>query len=1008
MKIKYSFFICFFYSLSTFSQLLFDYSIEEIKVKNRGQAYQTYSNTIFDNDGVVWYTNHNAFVEDFGNNEVYHELNIDKKNNEKIQIVDFLQKRNGVIYASIEKGGVYIFNPLTGYGELKKEYINGKIIKPFQLSLDSDENVWMITEQDVILKYNAQGEVTRYPIAYDDPKNRLNRCLKVFFIKKDVIIKERSKIYLLDKEKNKFSLIYKPKLNIKGTSVVYENGTIFTKNTSGKYAIDNYNQQYDYLSKLNAQVINVPGDLVISVDKENNYLKNYKIDFISAKGSTLSVYSWLKKGKQLKKITTINFTRNINQIKLNENILLVATAGRLHKVIFKRNKFKNFMQSRERERSTRGITVDKDKNVYVIDNLKVLKIKDNQEEVLFEKKESGPFFWNLIKEKDSLLWFSGVNNKIFSYNINNQKLDTYDIPYKQKKGKLFICQALLDYNRNEMLLGGNFGLLIFNKITHKFKKYNTKFNIQEYFIKDILIHKNTLWIATEYNGVFSFNEKTGEQRHYSSKNITYKLTEDRIYDIHLSNKNDIWIGSVNGVDILNTKTSKIIHYGVENGLPDKRIVSIIETDQDFWLGTFNGLARFDKQTKKVSCYSTNDGLPSNEFNQKSFYKHNDSFLVFGGLNGITIFNPNEIKRKKKKSKVKLIKAFFYNKTLDSMICNQYNLEKIKNIDIPYNKNYISLTFGSINGGKIMYKIPELHTNWFFASDMGEVNLIALPEGKYNLIVRSENPNGEGEKSLRYNINIRRAFYQKPFVNTTLILMIILIVTRYYYLIKNKKKYYAYKIRQLHDKAYRAQMNPHFIFNVINNIQSVLFLKGEEVVNEYISSFSRLLRITLQNSDRERITLKEEIEYLKTYLKLIELKNEIKINVIFNIDEELLIDKIRIPPMLFQPIIENAIIHGLKNKKGEKKIEINFKQTNNILLGVIKDNGIGIEAAKKIATKGKYRSYGNKILNERIKILNEMHALKIVLKVREKRTKGTEVVLMIPLYKKTPRKHQKNK
>ncbi|MEE3998737.1 histidine kinase [Tenacibaculum sp. FZY0031] len=216
------------------------------------------------------------------------------------------------------------------------------------------------------------------------------------------------------------------------------------------------------------------------------------------------------------------------------------------------------------------------------------------------------------------------------------------------------------------------------------------------------------------------------------------------------------------------------------------------------------------------------------------------------------------------------------------------------------------------------------------------------------------------------------------------------------------------MRQLHDKAYRAQMNPHFIFNVINNIQSVLFLKGEEVVNEYISSFSRLLRITLQNSDRERITLKEEIEYLKTYLKLTELKNEIKINVIFNIDEELLIDTVRIPPMLFQPIVENAIIHGLKNKKGEKKIEINFKQTNNILLGVIKDNGIGIEAAKKIATKGKYRSYGNKILNERIKILNEMHTLKIVLKVREKRTKGTEVVLMIPLYKKTPRKHQKNK
>lgn len=977
-----------------------DYSIEEIKIKNKNQAFHTQNDIMFDNEGVIWYSIHNTLVQDFRNNHIFHEL-LNNQSNERIDIKDFLQRKDSIIYATSEKG-LYVLNPITGHKKLEREYLNGNLIIPQDLSLDSNDNVWITTNEKLILKYNSEGKVNKYDIDYDGIFKKQSKFRRILFFKDKVLFVDKNDIYLLN-EKQQFSLIYKStQKNTQATLILLENGSFFNRDTSGNLKIDTEDSNYTFSSLLNAQMIMIPGRSAINVSEENIFVNNYKIDFISKIDNKMLFYHWSKNEKKLKKINTIDFKGLINSFVVNKNYLLIATIGKLHLLTFNKYRFLNYLKSPKKVITTRSIRMSTKEDIYVIENNSVLELKKNKPpKVIYTNNSDDYFLWNLTLENDSILWFSGLENELHKYNIITQKSKKYEIPFIEKNS-FCLYQSTCEYSENEMLLGGSFGLVKFNKLSEAFERYDAEFDIQKYFIKDVIYKNNILWVATQDNGLFYFNEKTKEQRHYKSSERYYKLTGNKLYDIHLSKDDEIWIGSTNGVDVLEPNTNKITHYDINDGLPDKRVVSIIETEEDFWMGTFNGLVRFNKVVKEMSTYDGSNGLNVSEFNQKSFYHFNDSLVFFGGINGFTMFNPNKIKRKQVNSKIKLIKTLFYDKDIDSLSSKKYNISHIDEIDVPYKNNYISLTFGNLysNNDKILYKIPNLYSDWFLANDNGEVNLVSLPEGKHTLVLKPlNNSKSSTYNSLKYIISVKKAFYEKNWILTLFVSLVLILGITSYSIYKKKiakEKSYTYKIRQLHDKAYKAQMNPHFTYNAINNIQSAFILKGEHFVNKYLTSFAKVLRVTLRNSDLEKITLKEEIEYLKAYSTLFELSDS-DIYTFFDIDDELDTNLIEIPPMLFQPLIENAMIHGLKNKKGEKILTIIFKRFENHLLGIIKDNGIGISQSKK-ESKKKYKSYGNKILHDRIKIYNDMYSSKkIELKVESlKNNTGTKVVLLIPI------------
>ncbi|HET9745556.1 MAG TPA: tetratricopeptide repeat protein [Chitinophagaceae bacterium] len=180
-----------------------------------------------------------------------------------------------------------------------------------------------------------------------------------------------------------------------------------------------------------------------------------------------------------------------------------------------------------------------------------------------------------------------------------------------------------------------------------------------------------------------------------------------------------------------------------------------------------------------------------------------------------------------------------------------------------------------------------------------------------------------------------------------------------------------KASELEMQALRAQMNPHFIFNCLSSINHFILKNETDAASDYLTKFSRLIRIVLINSKNKLIILEDELEMLRLYLDMERLRFKNSFNYKINFINSIDIDNIYIPPLLLQPFAENAIWHGLMNKDGEGHLEISLCTENDFLICHIIDDGIGRKAAAelKISDENK-KSLGLKITRERFDLLNE--------------------------------------
>ena len=183
---------------------------------------------------------------------------------------------------------------------------------------------------------------------------------------------------------------------------------------------------------------------------------------------------------------------------------------------------------------------------------------------------------------------------------------------------------------------------------------------------------------------------------------------------------------------------------------------------------------------------------------------------------------------------------------------------------------------------------------------------------------------------------------------------------------------------LQQQALSAQMNPHFMYNSLNSVQRYILRNDRLTSSEYLSKFSNLMRKVLENSQSSLITLHEEFEALNLYIdmELIRFKNSF--NYTLDIMDGIDLKKHKIPPLILQPFVENAIHHGLRNKEGNKKLKIDVGEKEDFVFIIIEDNGIGREEAQKIKQNKlhTYKSYGTKITANRIDLFKESDKTKL--------------------------------
>jgi tetratricopeptide (TPR) repeat protein len=214
---------------------------------------------------------------------------------------------------------------------------------------------------------------------------------------------------------------------------------------------------------------------------------------------------------------------------------------------------------------------------------------------------------------------------------------------------------------------------------------------------------------------------------------------------------------------------------------------------------------------------------------------------------------------------------------------------------------------------------------------------------------------------------------------------------------NKQKRFANNLLAL--KSLRSQMNPHFIFNALNSVNSFIAQNDERAANRYLTDFSKLMRNVLNNSEEDFIPLEKEIELLQLYIKLEHSRFEDKFDYEINVAENVEIKKFQIPPMLLQPYVENAVWHGLRYKKTKGKLEINISQIDPQTLKInISDDGIGREKSKTLKTQNqkKQQSKGMGNIKKRVQILNEMYTDKVDVSISNllEDQSGTKVELLI--------------
>ena len=210
--------------------------------------------------------------------------------------------------------------------------------------------------------------------------------------------------------------------------------------------------------------------------------------------------------------------------------------------------------------------------------------------------------------------------------------------------------------------------------------------------------------------------------------------------------------------------------------------------------------------------------------------------------------------------------------------------------------------------------------------------------------------------------------------------------------------------ELKMQALRAQMNPHFIFNSLNSINSFILDNNRTQASEYLTKFSRLVRLILQNSQSALIPLESELEALQLYLELEALRFGHQFDYILNINEELDVSMLKVPPLIIQPFVENAIWHGLMHKQERGHLEIELFEQDEKLLCKIRDDGIGREKAAEFKRKAapSHKSMGIKITASRVAMLQQKKQQDTYyitindLMFPDGTPGGTEVTLKIPL------------
>lgn len=507
---------------------------------------------------------------------------------------------------------------------------------------------------------------------------------------------------------------------------------------------------------------------------------------------------------------------------------------------------------------------------------------------------------------------------------------------------------------------------------------------------------NTLYGAN-YKGLFSWT-KGGKQT-----KITYKNEIIFASDLLLKGSK-VFVGTYSG-KLYVLEDGKIIKV-IDNfkGLTGLSITKLRQFGDDIWILFENSLVRYNIYTEKYTVYNATDGLPNAEIKDVSVA---DGVIYLATREGLVTFN--ERKKNIGQQPTLLIEDFAVNHI------TKPNIGEL--ISLGTNENNLEITLAVLSyrnndNFKILYRIND--KDWMPLSTGRVLHLVGLAPGSYQVHFKAISSDGSevpATKVLKFRI-AAPVYARWWFI--LLILLFISALVFYFmrfriYELKKEAEFKSARERLERElqistlASIKSQMNPHFVFNALNTVQSFIFTNDRDNATDYLSKFSELTRMILDMSNKEKITLSEEIKGLTLYLDLEKRRFEdtIEYNIIVN--ENINPDMVQIPSMLIQPYVENAIKHGLLHKRGDRKLRIEFLREENAVIAFIDDNGIGRKKSQELKAMkpSSHKSFASEANSKRLQLLNQGRKNTVDIEYLDKidsygNSLGTMVVLAIPL------------
>ncbi len=480
-----------------------------------------------------------------------------------------------------------------------------------------------------------------------------------------------------------------------------------------------------------------------------------------------------------------------------------------------------------------------------------------------------------------------------------------------------------------------------------------------------------IWVGT-YEGLFIYDMEFKALDTLRSQQLdpSKRILKDHIVTTELYNDKVI-VGCYGGglyvVDPKNLSIEKF--YSDKNGLCDNNVICIINDDLgNCWIGTFDGISVMDSNFKIKRNLYAYDGLSNREFNSKAVAKDSCGHLYFGSLNGITKIDPQKVLKWKKSYGLSIDKILAYSgKEIE-------NFNPLSPFKIYNSTDSIVFHFRTPDYINQPFEKPNITIDKTFAESQIKQDRFVLNDFKVRneefQLIRENEPTNVFVK-----LEVVRDFRN---IFKTLFLLFVIIGVSYLiarYIIKRNKKNEEEKtelnrkISQLQLSSLQSQMNPHFIFNALGAIQYFIQTQNTDKADEYLSDFAMLMRRILDSSKSKFISLSEELDLLKLYIRLESIRFEDLFDHEIIVQDGVEMDN-KIPPMIIQPFVENAINHGLYNLKDRKgKLLIEFKNIKDDEIHcIVSDNGVGRLKAEELRLK-KHKSRGMQIVSERIETIN---------------------------------------